>query len=231
MHCARRLLAALACVAACHAAHADRSRVAEDGDAAEAGDCELDLAFERQTARGTAAERERSMQLDCGIGWRTELVVALARGRSEDGRREAIDLEARTSVFERGAGGLSWALEYGLSVERIGGGHWRRSEYFVALDAAFAPVPAWVIEARLGSARDLIERRDRTLWTLGVEHEISDALEARAELDGDDRERPLASVELHYEFWPDVARINLSYGARSGPLRERRVGVGVTFEF
>jgi hypothetical protein len=226
----RRLLAALACAAACSASHADRSRL-DDEDVAERGDCEIELAAERQTARRAATERETALQLDCGIGWRTELKAALARQRSPGERTDSFDLEARTALFDRAVAGVAWSIAYGASAERSAGGPWRRSAHFLALEGALRPAEAWVVEAEVAWRRDRIDRREAWVWTLGVEHEISDLLEVRAELEDDNRSRPLAGIELRYEFWPDRARLNLSYAARSGPSRERKLGLGVTFEF
>lgn len=230
MDIAPRLLAALACLAACHAAQADRFRLDYE-DVVEVGDCELEIASERHSARGAATEREQSIQLGCGIGWRTELVATLARRRSDGERSRAIDIEAKTSLFDRPKGGIAWALDYGASAEREPPGSWRWTEHFLALEAAYRPAEAWVIEAQLGAARERLERRNRTIWTLAAEHEFSDLLEARAELEGESRSRPMVNVELSYEVWPDVGRINLSCGARTGRTHERRVGLGLVFEF
>lgn len=69
------------------------------------------------------------------------------------------------------------------------------------------------------------------MWTLAVEHAITEAVETLAEVAGDDRRRPQVSVGLRYIVWPEHALVSLSYGASTGPLRERRLGLGVTFEF
>lgn len=226
----RRLLAALACAVACHASHADRSRLDEE-DVAKPGECEVELAFERQTARRSATERETAGQLDCGIGWRTELTLALARQRSSGERSDSFDIEARTGLADRAIAGIAWSLAYGVSAEREARGPWRRSAHFVAIEGALRPAEAWVVEARVGWRRERLERREAWGWLLGVEHEFSDRLEMRAELDDDSRSQPLAGIELRYEFWPDRARLNLSYAARAGRSHERRLGVGVAFEF
>lgn len=229
MHLPRRLLAALVCAAACHAAWADRSKLDEE-DAVEPGDCELELQRERKTLRGGPSELESTVQLGCGIGLRTELVVAVARQRSGSAREESIDFEAQTWLGR--VGGLGWTLELGASRERESGTRWQLAAHKAAIVAAYQPSDAWVVDAKLGAVRDRIQRRHTTVWELAVEHEVSDPLVVRAALEGNDRRgRPFATIELKYEFWPDRARVNLSYGGRSGAAHERLVGVGVTFEF
>ena len=87
------------------------------------------------------------------------------------------------------------------------------------------------VRGSISSARDHRASSDKTLWALAVEHALTDAVELRVEADGDDRSRPLVSVGLRWLFWPEHALLTLSSGARTGPVRERRFGVGLSFEF
>lgn len=197
----------------------------------EAGDCELETLFERHKARNAAAARESSIQLGCGIGWRTELAAGFSRQRSEGARDESISLEAKTLLREGGSAGVAWSLAYGMAAERGVGTDWQRGEHYVAAEAALRPAAGWRIEARLGTARDHAARKDKTLWSLAAEHALTDTTEVRAEFGGDDREPALAGIALRWQFWPERALLTLSGGTRTGPTRERRVGLGVSFEF
>ena len=229
---ATQRLIALICIAACHAAQADRSRLTDDVDALERGDCELETGFQRTAVRGTAPVRESAMQLGCGIGWQSELAAAFVGRRSAGGHEQAVGLEVKTTLRERGVDQVGWMLVYGFGAERAGGGGpWRRTEQFIAVEATLQPAKAWLIEAKIATARDRIARRDGTLWALAVENAITEKVEARAELGGDDRSRPVMSVALRYLIWPDHALVTLSYGVKATPLPERRVGLGITFEF
>lgn len=231
MSCIRFLLAALVCTLACPAAWADRSRLADDDDVVEAGDCEIEWAQGRQTVRGAARQSDSSLQLGCGIGWRTELAASWARRRAGGPPEQGIGLQAKTSLREGGHRGLGWALLVGVEGERGAGASWRRSGHAVAIEASLQPHRAWRAEARLGSARSRFERRDSTLWSLSVEHGLAEATQVRAELEGDDRSRPLAGLGLRYEVWPDLAALTLAYQLRGGPSRERRLGLALTIEF
>jgi hypothetical protein len=143
-----------------------------------------------------------------------------------------IGVEGKTSLRERGIGRIGWQLVYGVDAERPGGaGRWRHTEHFIAVEATLQPVRAWLLEAKLGTTRERIARSDGTLWALAVEHALTETVEARAELAGDDRSRPLLNFGLRYLFWPEHALLTLSHGLRVSPLRERRVGLGITFEF
>ncbi len=225
-------LFALACAAACQAAWADRSRLDDEADIVERGDCEIETAWQRRATRGESTERESALRLGCGIGWSTELALVFARTRSAGARADARGLEGKTSLRERSAGRAGWTLAYGTGAERAGAtAPWRTTEQFVVLEATLQPAAGWLAEAQLGTARQRSARRDSTLWSLGLERGLSEQFEAVAELSGDDRDRPVASVGLRYQIWPDHALLTLNYGVKMAPQRERRLGLGVTFEF
>lgn len=228
----RRLLASLACcIAACQAAHADRSRIGTDSDVLDAGDCEVETTFQHTTARGSRPERVSSIQLNCGIGWRTELAAAFAKTRTQALRMPAFGIEGKTTLRERGEAQLGWSLAYGVGAERGAGLSWRRNGQFIALEATSQFDSVWFLEAKLGTSRDRESRSDSTVWGLAVERALTEAVELRLELKGDDRRRPHWATVLRYSIWPDRALISLSYGVRTGPIRERQVELGLTFEF
>lgn len=223
---------ALMCAAACHAALAERSRLDDEVDVVERGDCEIETTWQRRTARGEPPGRESTLGLGCGIGWGSEWAVAFARTHSNGARDEALGIEGKTSLRARAGGRPGWTLAYGADAERpAGGGPWRRSEHFIALEATLQPAAGWLAEVKLGSVRQRSERRDTTRWSLGLERGLSESIEVAAELAGDDRDRPLASVALRYHIWPEHALLSLRYGVKLAPQNERRLGLGVTFEF
>ncbi len=224
-------IAGLACAAACHAALADRSRLSTESEVIDAGDCELETAIERTKASGSAPERRPSLQLNCGVGWRSELALLFASTQGNEPRLRAIGIEGKTALLDRAAGRIGWGLAYGVEAERSGESPWRRAGQFIALEAAYAIDKDWRVEARLGTARDLAARSDSTVWALALERALGAAFEARLELSGDDRQRPRWNASLRYEVWPDHALLSLSYGVRTGPARERQAGMSVTFEF
>lgn len=226
----RCLIAAVVCAIACQAAEAGRSSVGDESDVPDAGDCEIELGFERVRTRGEASQRERLLRLACGVGWHTEVEVAHARQHSGAERGESLQLEAKTMLRERRDGRIGWSLALGLGAERSGGA-WRRSAHAVAVEATRSIGDAWLVEAQLGVARDVIARRHRTLWAAAVEHAIDERLELRAEVEDDNLDRPRIGVGLKYTPWPDGAQLRLSYATRSGPRRETSTALSLQFEF
>lgn len=224
-------IAALACAVICHTVQAGRSSVTGASDVAQVGDCEVETALARIRPRGEASQHDTSLRLACGIGWDTEVEATAARQRGGDGRSQTLALEAKTTLSERGDGRIGWALAVGVGAERSSGSTWRRNEHSVAVEATVRLGPTWLVEAKLGALRDRLVRRDSLLWAAAVEHALSDLLEVRAEVEGDDRGRPLASLAMKYTVWPDHLKLKLAYGARSGPQAERRANLGLQYEF
>lgn len=225
----RFLVVLVACAAACGVGHADRSRLGGDSGGAEPGDCELEAAVEQRSSRGAARERNSAIQLDCGVGWASELTLFLARRRGDGDRTQDWGVEGRTLLYWGGDRGL--ALLYGSSTERDGRGPWRRSGQFMALEASWQPANEWRLETRLGSDRDRLARWNSTTWALAAERAITERLEARVELSGDDRSRPLTQMALRWEVLPETAAITLTGGGRAGASREHRLEAALTLEF
>jgi hypothetical protein len=230
MHHACLLAALVVCMAACSAAHGSRLSVSEESDVADAGDCESELVFERKSARGESTQRERSVRLTCGVGWNTELEAAHGRQHSDTQRHERLVFEAKTMLRDRSAGRIGWAVVLSLGADR-GGGSWHHRELGLTVEATRQIGNAWLVEAKIGAVRDKLSRRDSTLWALALEHALHERVELRAELEGNDRERPQAKFGLRYKVWPDRLQINFAHGVRGGVQRERATSLGVQVEF
>ncbi len=230
MNLVRCLLVAWACAAVGTSTHAARSSLSDESDIANAGDCQAELVFERTRVRGEGALRDRSLRLACGVGWNTELEAAHARQRSGATHGESLAVEAKTTLRDRGDNRFGWSVALGLGAERSGSS-WQRSDYAFAVEATRQLGERWLVEAKLGATRDVQSRRDSTRWAVALEHALHERLELRAELEGDDRGRPLMQLGLRYTLWPDDVQLKLLHGVRSGAQRERITSVGLQIEF
>ena len=222
------------------AAVADRTRLLGESEAIEAGDCELEVAFERRSAPAAGQERtrertrerdhQRAVQLGCGIGWHTELAATLTQKRrlgSSDTER-SVSLEGKTLLQARSVGTLGWALLYGVHGERSATA-WRRSGQFVELEASVQAWRAGLLYAQFGHLRDRSGRQDSSLWSLGLEHAVNERLEVRLTLVGDDRHRPAWGTALRWSVWPEQRALTLAFNA--GAAQERSLGATLSFEF
>lgn len=227
----RQIAAAVLLSAAAPIALADRSRLGEDEDDFGAGNCELEIGAERSRTRGAARQRETALQLACGIGWRSELTLLVARERAGDERVDQRALELKTTLLPRRERAVGWAVQAALADERAAGKSWRRSDYALVVEATIEPREDWLAEAQFGWARDVPARAHRTVWALGLEHEFALAWEGRVELEGNDREAPVAGASLRWAFWPDRAQLTLELGRRLASDRKRQWGLTLGVEF
>ena len=230
MNLARCLLVTWACAALCSSVHASRSSVSDETDVADIGECESEWVHQRLRSSGESVQRERSLRLTCGVGWNTELEAAHARQRRTAARGESLAVEAKTMLRARAGDRIGWSLAIGVGAERRNGS-WRRSEQGLALEATWQLGEQSLVEGKLGVVRDVLSRRDSTLWAVAVEHALHERFELRAELEGDDRQRPLVKAGLRWTLWPELLQLKLSHGVRSGPQRERTTSVGLQVEF
>lgn len=212
-------------------AQAERWRVGEDEEGIEAGDCEAEFAFERSRSRGEPRQREAALQLSCGIGWNSELALTAARQRADDERSRTLELELQAMLRPHRGREPGWTLVATLAAERALGASWRRSEQALGLEATLEPWADWLLEARLGWARERDRHADRTTWLLGIEHALASRLDARAELEGDDRKPAMAAMELRWAVWPELAHLTFGGGRRLGGDRERKLSVALGIEF
>ena len=226
------LVAAFLALACLHSAQADRSRLGADADEIEAGDCEVETTLARQTRRGAGPERETSIELACGVGFRTEVTLSAARRRGDGGRETERALEGKTTLTSPADAGVGLALGYGASAVREQHSAWRSSEHFVVVAASYRLSSDWATEAKLGTARQRAARHDSTIWLLAVEHAlIAELLEARVELSGDDRDKPKLELSLRYTIRPESVSLKLASGIQAGPQRARQVRLGLIVEF
>lgn len=225
----RRLLA-VPCLAIAAQAAAD-SGLGADSNVAEAGDCEAEVSFDRTRSQGQSKQRERSLRLACGIGWRTEIEAAFARQREADARVDGLAVQIKTSLRDHDdRGRIGWAIALGAAAERSVQ-TWQRSEYALGVEATRQFGAAWLAEVSFGTVRDVRARRDSTFRSLALEYELNPRLELRGTVGGDDRGRPLTGVGLRYALWPDVVQLKLSYALGPQPAREQRAGVSLQLDF
>lgn len=223
-----RLLAALAW---CSANLAAAQGLGADSAVADAGDCEVEAAFERTKARGEPVQRESAVRVACGVGWHTELEATLARVRAGRASERLLSLEAKTTLRERSDDGIGWALALGFDAEHPAGSGWRRSTERIELEASRQFGPAWLAEAKLGTERERTTRRHSTTWALSVERAWSETVEINAELSGDDRSKPFVGFGWRYALWRDDVQAKLSWAARTGTPRQQRMAVSLQYEF
>lgn len=214
---------------------AERARLGDEAEVSERGDCELEWAMrrerERERERRAARRHGRSLELGCGVGGDSEVSLALQRDRGSEGEREsAAEIELKTVFAPRAGAGIGWSLIAGARRERAPQVPSRWAEQSLAVAAAQEPAAGWRVEARLGTQRNLVERRDRSAWEIALEHALSERWEARMQLAGEDRNRPQWALALRWQFWPDQVALTLRHGGSMGSGRTRQSALAVAWE-
>jgi hypothetical protein len=221
-HPAMRHLCVLLLVLANGAAHAGRPLQAEDVAVMDPGACELEGAFSDWRA-GTGGQRQRYLQLGCGVGTGTELALQAIRPREL-----ALNGKTRFLSAPWRDGDALLTLAYSLR-HRHGDAGWRRSGAAVLLVASAPLSRDWVVHGNLGHQRDDLARRRSTSWALAAEHNgLGDAgrWQPMAEMFGDDRGRPWASAALRVALQPNRVFIDASLGRRLGGAGARLATAG-----
>ena len=204
-------------------AWAERSRLDDEAEVVERGDCEISWALQRERERSPARRREsRALELGCGIGWGSELALALQRQRSREGDKdEAADLELKTTLIPREGAGFGLSLIAAARRERVPQLPARWAEMGLALEAAQQPAAGWRLQARVGTQRDRSARRDSTAWELASEHALAERWELRAQLAGEDRPGLQWALSLRWQVWPEDLSLSLTHGASTAGGRAR----------
>jgi hypothetical protein len=191
---------------------AGRPLQTEDAGVLEAKACEVEGVTGRARVAGTPSVRDNALQLGCGVGFNSQL--ALAVSTSDDGteRERGVRLGGKTEVWSAGGDdGAALTLAWGVSRARAAAGGWKTA----LLDArAVVSLPAGPLtwHLNLGHERDPQARISTTVWGVAAEHEGWGAFAPMAELYGDDRGAPWWNLGLRYTLAKDKAYLDLSYG-------------------
>lgn len=223
------LLAALLTAAAATTAHAGRPLVTDDAGVLDRGTCEVEGVAERAWAGGDRATA-RTLEVGCGIGWRTQLGLAGGRAKAGGVRTDLATLSGKTALAGAEATGLT-SLGYGVDATRARGGSWQHAASSLTLIHSRPLGRAASLHLNLGHARDEPSDRRATTWGAGIEHAGYGTLAPMAELYGDDREAPHWNVGLRWTLAADRVWLDASYGRQIGPGRARLATLGFKVEF
>jgi hypothetical protein len=230
----RHVTTALAALALAAAAHAGRPLQTEDAGVLDRGGCELEGAHLRETTLGRRAS-ETGLGLGCGLGWRSQLGVGIARSHAEGESATGLQLGGKTSLWQAdGDSAAALTLAWALTWDRPAGGGWSHSGKALNLVGS-VPTGPGTLHLNLGHARDVPSELVSTTWGLAYEHDgiAWGGLKwaPMAELFGDDHGSPWWNLALRATVVPDRIFLDLSYGRQSGGNKPRLVTAGFKFAF
>ena len=191
---------------------AGRPLQTEDAGVLEAKTCEVEGVTGRARVAGTPSARDNALQLGCGVGFSSQLALAVSTSDEGTDRQRGLRLGGKTEVWSAGGDdGAALTLAWGVSRARAAAGRWKTA----LLDArAVVSLPAGPLawHLNLGHERDHQARSSTTVWGVAAEHEGFGALAPMAEIFGDDRGAPWWNLGLRYTLAKDKAYLDLSYG-------------------
>jgi hypothetical protein len=191
---------------------AGRPLQTEDAGVLEAKTCEVEGVTGRARVAGTPSVRDNALQLGCGVGFNSQLALAVSTSDDGTDRQRGLRLGGKTEVWSAGGDdGAAFTLAWGVSRARAAAGGWKTA----ILDArAVVSLPAGPLtwHLNLGHERDHQARSSTTVWGVAAEHEGFGGLAPMAEIFGDDRGAPWWNLGLRYTLAKDKAYLDLSYG-------------------
>jgi len=235
MHPKHTLAAGVAALMLATPAHAGRPLQTEDAGVLDRASCEVEGAALRLTSGGETS-RERSLGLGCGIGWRSQVGVSLARTREAGETARSAQVGGKTGLWRgQGENPAAVTLAWALSAVRVSGDDdWHADHKGLNLVASLPAGPA-VVHLNLGHAQQVVSQLVSTTWGTAVEHEGFGVggitLAPMAELFGDDRESPWWNVALRATLVPEKVFLDVSYGRQMRTERPRLVTAGFKFAF
>jgi hypothetical protein len=228
------LLLAVAAWLPCAPVHAGLPLHTDDAGVLAVGACELEGTAVRATA-ADARTTDTSLQLGCGVGWRS--AVTLARASNHGADAPVWSLGGKTGLWQGdGAPEHAAALTLAgtLQQARLPGSGWRHTGTGLNLIASVPLAGSLTLHANLGHARDEPARQGSTTWGLAIEQTgpgSAPRWAPMAEVYGDDRERPWWNLGLRVALVPERHFVVVGYGRQFSRERPGALTLGLKATF
>ncbi len=186
---------------------------------------------------GDARTTEFALQLGCGVGFDSQIGLAVAHARTDGVGGSGVALVGKTAVWTAAPSAAlpdALALAWGVIGARIGSDGWRHAGTEVALLYTRPVAAGWLAHANLGHARNALTRTGTTTWGVGIEYEGRDGggrWVPVAEIFGDDRDRPSWNVGLRHAVAAERWQVDVSYGRQFSTARPSWLTIGTKFAF
>jgi hypothetical protein len=206
--------------------------LAEDASVLAPRDCEFEAGALSEST-GDASALEQVLNLSCGVGFGSQLGLAVGRLKDADMRTGQRALGGKVSLWQ-GEDGAGAALA-AAAVWEHSDGRWRQSA--LSLIAAYSrPLPSDVtLHLNLGHRQDRVDSEASTTWAAALEHEGfalgALTLAPMAELFGSDRSAPWWNAGLRLTLLPEQLWLGLSYGRQINPERARLATASLKLAF
>lgn len=209
------------------AAHADRPLVSETADVIGAGQCQVETGLVQARARGTPSALAADVFGSCGVAGHHQFGVALGWTRQDGDSTPALGLLGKTTLKMPEDGAVGYGIAYGLDSDKAPGRGWRVAGLHLFGVGTVELRKGLLGHLNLGWERNQADRRNGTLWSVGVESDSG--LRWAADVFGDDRSRPWVSAGLLFPL-ADKFSANLAYAQQFERPRVRQWTLGFKLE-
>lgn len=220
-------LAAAGLALACGPALAERPMTTDDAPVLDARDC-LAQAYHGHVARD--ALRDTSLELDCGIGWQTQVNLVGFRLREGSDSGSGWSLSGKTALYGQDGGGPAFTVSYGAARVRMAGAGTTAS--WITGIATWPLADKLALHTNLGWQRDSATRLSSTFTGAALELKASERLDTSLEAFVVDREAgPWVQLGLRYALLPERWSVNASLARQAASGHAVRWTLGTMLYF
>ncbi|WP_088284456.1 hypothetical protein [Ideonella sp. A 288] len=228
----RPALGALALACLCPLALAGRPIVTEDAGVLDRGACEFETFALRATQRGAPSATGLSAQVGCGVGYRSQVAVAVATTRSDGQSEHGLALVGKTALNEPGPTGPAWTLAWGLDAAKPSGESLDHESTFLNGVMSLPITERLKLHANLGWSHSQSARQSTTGWAMALERSLPSGIDLLGEVFADDRERsPWVQVGVRWAVVPDKLFVDASWGMQTSSSRPKALTIGLKAAF
>lgn len=207
---------------------ANRPLVSETADVNADGHCNVESALWRVSARDTAITRLWDSSISCGIGHDSQFSAGHGRERSEGQTALSYSVGGKTTLVLPQPGRAIWGVAWQFGAVQAQGQSLRLDEIKVVGLATRELAGGVLGHANLGWSHSRSDRKNRTVWSLGLE--TSSDLVLTADIFGDDRGRPSIAAGVGHTLGGGFS-VNLGYALQFDRPRLRSLSLGAQLEF
>ncbi|HEX5126295.1 MAG TPA: hypothetical protein VFW00_06115 [Rhodocyclaceae bacterium] len=218
-------------------AYASPPLTTDDAGVIDKGGVELDSYYHRQSERQTATVSGLHLQSNAGIGFNTQLGVAVDALRQNDtnfgGRKSSGEyaLAGKTRIKPLTDNDYGIAIGYSADRTRAPGNKFRYDNA-AAYGVVSVPSDHWLFHANLGWQRSRLAATTATTWGLAAERTSAiGAIDLAVETYGDDHTPAWLKVSARWNVVKNKFFFDTSYAAQLSGTRARLLTFGANLMF
>lgn len=227
----KKMLCVACLSAASMMAHAGRPFTTDDAGVLEAGACELESYYHRDTTPDVPAVSGWWVQPGCGYGLRSQVSLGFGRDRSEGEHIDAYAVLGKTWIKALTDDSFGVAVGYSAGWAKQPGES-NRFDTTTLNGIVSVPAGPLLLHANLGWSRSRIDETTATTWGVLAEWVgLLGPVDAGLEAFGDDHAAPWLQIGLRWPVVKERMNLDASWGKQTGDAKTKVWSVGLKFMF